>query len=348
VFGKLRAIFQRRPAKQPTRQRWVFIALECAWEDGQIRHFGTVQDVLGDRTLDDVMRLLMQKQAGTEVALPESYALHVRRPGCEEFEPADGQILARSLIAERDDLLEGAAVHQLRIQVIPTGDQTVPGRMPQERHSDSVEALASAAPEPEAAQQSSSPEPQQADDGAKAPEPSGPSVKSPRSLRSPGKQRPYLRKTDVLRGQLLPKIEALDFSGLFLGNFGLRAGAQVGSPRLALLSPSEANRYLMLANQHRRAGEYEQAARQYRALIAHDPENEDFWFLLGKVEEGRGDFKQAVHAYENALRFGHASARAEIARIEAEHGTSSAVPHDLVGLWRPDYSQPGSQTGGNQ
>jgi len=347
VFGKLRAMFQRRPAKQPTPQRWVFIALECAWEDGQIRHFGTIEDVLGDRTLDEVMRLLVQKQAGAEVALPESYALHVRRPGCEEFEPADGQIPARSLIAERNDLPEGAAVHQLRIQVIPTGDQAVPGRAPQERHSDCLEALASAAPEPEAAQ-SSAPEPRQADAGAKTPEPSVPSAESLKSPESRKKQRPYLRKTDVLRAQLLPKIEALDFSGLFLGNFGFRAGAQVRSPRLALLSPSEANKYLMLANQHRRAGEYEQAARQYRALIAHDPSNEDFWFLLGKVEEGRGDLKQALHAYENALRLGHASARAEIARIEAEHGASTAVPRDLVGLWRPDYAEPGSQTGGNQ
>jgi tetratricopeptide (TPR) repeat protein len=166
----------------------------------------------------------------------------------------------------------------------------------------------------------------------------------PKAARKPHS---YLRKTDVLRAHLLPKIEALDLSGLFAGNFGSGSQPAARSPRVSLLSPPEANRYLMMANQHRRAGEHDKAAEYYRALIAHDPDNQDYWFLLGKVEEARHDFKQAMHAYQNALRLGHGSARAEIARIESEHGAVAAAPRDLLSMWRPTYPPADSQAGGN-
>lgn len=339
MLASLRAIFRRREVKQTRVEPQVLVSLECPWEDNPIRRFGSVEDVLGDRTLDEVVRMIARENAGNEDSLPETYVINVRRGDSEEFDPADRRAPARSFLGNGADSPE-RAVYQLRVQIVPMCDETRPGQAHEERHSDL--ALA-AAPIASAADTPLSPTVCEAAGSRAADAATESTASAPEVSKKP---RGYLRKTDVLRVQLLPKIEALDLRGLFVGNFGLQLEAPVSSPRVSLLSPTEANRYLMQANQHRRDGEHEEAARCYRTLIAHDPENKDYWFLLGRVEETRGEFGQAVHAYQNALRLGHASARAEVARLESEHGELTAGPRDLLSMWRLTYPPAQPQAGG--
>jgi hypothetical protein len=346
VLASLRAIFRRRQVEQPKIEPQVLVTIECPWEDNPIRRFGSVEDVLGDRTLDEVVRMVASENAGKEDSLPEAYAISVRREDSEEFDPADRRAPARSFLGDGAES-PGRAVYQLRIQIVPICDETPPGRPHQQRHSD----LAfEAAPTASTADRPMSPTACEAGPARPRGE-AAPAAEAAAQSAAPApevgkKPRGYLRKADVLRAQLLPKIEALDLRGLFVGNFGLQLEAPVTSPRVSLLSPTEANRYLMQANQHRRDGDHDEAARCYRTLIAHDPDNKDYWFLLGKVEETRGEFGQAVHAYQNALRLGHASARAEIARIESEHGQVAAGPRDLMSMWRLTYPPAQPRTGG--
>jgi hypothetical protein len=331
MFGTLRAIFGRRVPKQPAAQPWVLVTVEFPWEDKQIRRFGTVEDVLGKRTLAELVTMLAGQRGSAEDLLPANYTLHVRRPHDDQFHTMDGQTAAGSLLDNGPQATPSAAVHQLRIQVIPCCEELAPERPRTERHSDLAEPAQEVLLQPEIAS------PPGTHDGPTLPEYKASAECAQPAARMTKKTQGYLRKADVLRAQLLPKIETLDFSGLFVGNFGFRGGATVDGRRVALLSPAEANRYLMLANQCRRAGEWEQAAGHYRTLIAHDPANQDFWFLLGKVEEPRGDLKQALHAFQNALRLGHASAREEIARIQSALGEAAGERMDLVSLWRPTF-----------
>jgi len=148
----------------------------------------------------------------------------------------------------------------------------------------------------------------------------------------------YLRKADALWAQLHPKIEALDFSGLFVGNFGLSPEAMVKRPRVALISAAEANQYLMQGNQHRREGRFEQAAQCYRTLITNFPENADYWFLLGKVEDENNNPTGALRAFQNAQRLGHTGAREEIIRLEQHAGVGEGR-QDLVSAWRQSFPE---------
>jgi hypothetical protein len=367
VLASLRAIFSRRTVKRSKTGGGVIISLEFPWEDDPIRRFGSVEEVIGRRTLDELVRMLAHERGGTGDSLPETYALSVCTGNAEKFDPADRQTPARNFLGDGAGSPEAATCH-LRIQIVPICDLTRPEQAHGRRHSDLAPAAASTAPtvdgplgpavcesedegRPEQVQEQDHSDlaPLAASTAPTVDSPLGPAVNESKAVPKPeattqsstsasevGKRpRGYLRKTDVLRAQLLPKIEALDFRGLFVGNFGLQLEAPITSPRVSLLSPTEANRHVMLANRHRRAGEHDQAAQCYRTLITHDPDNKDYWFLLGRVEEARADFGQAVHAYQNAHRLGHASARAEMDRIESEHGTVNAEPRGLLRLWRP-------------
>jgi len=335
MFGALRAIFRPRTPKPLGGQRWVLVTVEFPWEDEKIRRLGTVEDVLGARTLDELVRTLTSEHSSAVDLLPDNCSFHIRGPRDDQFHTTDGQTAARSLVANGPQAGPSAGVHQLRIRVIPCFDEVAPDRRQAERHTDLADEVERAPLQPEAAS------PASADD---APAPAAPAgqVESQPAGETGKKVRAYMRKADMLRAQLLPRIEALDFAGLFVGTFGFRGGTTVRSPRVSLLSPAEANRFLMLANQSRRTGEWDQAATHYRTLITHDPDNQDFWFLLGKVEQSRGDMKQALHAFQNALRLGHGSARDEIRKVQGAAGEAADEHSDLVSLWRPTFPPPHS------
>ena len=335
VITNLRAWFKRRPVTTQPAEPQVLVSLECPWEDEPATLLGAAREVLKDRTLHEVVGMVAQQRGR---ALPDTYALHVRRPGGEEYEPAAAEVPARSFLGSAVAPADGTA-YQLCILVLPACDTTQPH---QQRSSDLEEAaetpdlalqpapLASLSEEEKAAKAAA--EAMEAAEAIKAMEAAAEAialetVELPVAEAEKGKKpRGYLRKADVLRHQMLPKIAELDFRGLFVGNFGPLVKAPLRGPRLSFLSTTEANKYLLLANQHLRTGKLDQAARYYRTLIVHDPDNKDYWFLLGIVEQGRGGFERAVHAYRNASRLGHVSARAQIEKIEAQYGAVAEGP----------------------
>jgi hypothetical protein len=96
----------------------------------------------------------------------------------------------------------------------------------------------------------------------------------------------YLRKSDLLRAQLLPEIEVLDFAGLFIGNCG-RAFVEAHRQHRRAVSPDPARiaDLLLQGNAYRRNGEHTRALICYQELAELDPGNTDFRFLLEVVSE---------------------------------------------------------------
>jgi len=357
----LRTLIFRHSAQPQSVQPTVMVTVECPWAGRQIKRVGTVNALLSGRTLGEVVQILARDAYSSQYRLlPAQYSLRVRNLSDQAFRVADTEVQACIYLEGETQ----GVVRQLRIQVVPVCEQAVgeqqPGvSAPAAADPEQSEVEAPPAPEPApktppAAAVSMHPQQPQPDNGAdslpQAPPPA-PVVPHGRrhdddpalvltTERSPAeKGKGHIRKSDLLREQLQPKIEALDFSGLFVGNFGLRPETLAKTPRVSLISPGEANKYLMQGNQHRREGQHQQASHCYRNLITHFPENEDYWLLLGKSEEDRGDYRQALHALENAARLGHAGARDEIARIEQEHGLPAQGAQNLVDLWRPSFPE---------
>jgi MSHA biogenesis protein MshN len=66
--------------------------------------------------------------------------------------------------------------------------------------------------------------------------------------------------------------------------------------------------YAMLATVHQRRGDYAEAARTYRLLLAVRPEQAVWWMGLGIALEGADSYNQAEQAYRQALSRGGLSA----------------------------------------
>jgi MSHA biogenesis protein MshN len=66
--------------------------------------------------------------------------------------------------------------------------------------------------------------------------------------------------------------------------------------------------YAMLATVHQRRGDYAEAARTYRLLLAVRPGQAVWWMGLGIALEGTGSYNQAEQAYRQALSRGGLSA----------------------------------------
>lgn len=66
--------------------------------------------------------------------------------------------------------------------------------------------------------------------------------------------------------------------------------------------------YALLATVHQRRGDYAEAARTYRLLLAVRPEQAVWWMGLGIALEGTGSYNQAGQAYRQALSRGGLSA----------------------------------------
>jgi hypothetical protein len=91
----------------------------------------------------------------------------------------------------------------------------------------------------------------------------------------------YVRQADVLRARFRPEVESLDFSGLFVGNLGsevLERRRGRGANQAA--DPSRITDLLLRGNGYRRRGAHAEALLCYQELVALDPANPDFRFLL--------------------------------------------------------------------
>ncbi len=126
----------------------------------------------------------------------------------------------------------------------------------------------------------------------------------------------YVRKSDWLRAQFLPEVEALDFSGLFVGNLGLGVREEKGRRNVVLADPSRITEVLLRANGYRRSGDHARALICYQELVDMDPSNADFRFLLGSTLKQLGQREQAAEAFMRAKELGHDGAEKELEEMK--------------------------------
>ncbi len=125
----------------------------------------------------------------------------------------------------------------------------------------------------------------------------------------------YVRKSDWLRAQFLPEIEALDFSGLFVGNLGPGIREEKARRTVVLADPARITEVLLRANGYRRSGDHAKALICYQELVDMDAANADFRFLLGKTLLALGQKEEAAQAFLRAKELGHEGADKEMSEL---------------------------------
>jgi hypothetical protein len=136
----------------------------------------------------------------------------------------------------------------------------------------------------------------------------------------------YVRKADWLRAQFLPEVEALDFSGLFVGNLGIGIREEKTRRNVVLADPARITEVLLRANGYRRSNEHAKALICYQELVDMDGSNADFRFLLGKTLLALGQREQAAETFLRAKELGHDGAEKEISELKrAGHRPRAAL-----------------------
>jgi len=143
----------------------------------------------------------------------------------------------------------------------------------------------------------------------------------------------YVRKADWLRAQFLPEVEALDFSGLFVGNLGLGIRQEQTRRQMPMSDPSRVTDILLRANGYRRGGEHAKALICYQELVDIDPGNADFRFLLGKTLMELGQREDALQALTRAKELGHDGAGKELEQV-SQSGNGNRRPLSFLRFWK--------------
>lgn len=141
--------------------------------------------------------------------------------------------------------------------------------------------------------------------------------RQPRSTGSGDARKEYIRKSDWLRAQFLPEVQALDFSGLFVGNLGMGVREEQARRTVVLADPSRITEVLLRGNSYRRSGDHAKALICYQELVDMDPGNADFRFLLGKTLIELGQYEQGIEALNRSKELGHEGARKELETAKA-------------------------------
>lgn len=143
----------------------------------------------------------------------------------------------------------------------------------------------------------------------------------------------YLRKSDWLRAQFLPEVEALDFSGLFVGNLGAGVRDERTRRNVVLADPARITDILLQGNSYRRSGDHAKALICYQELVDIDPANADFRFLLGKTFVELGQLDQAAQAFTRAKELGHEGAQKELSALGKAHRPKKSF-FSFLRFWR--------------
>jgi len=132
------------------------------------------------------------------------------------------------------------------------------------------------------------------------------------------KEKGYVRKADYLRAQFLPEVDLLDFSGLFVGDFGLASRQERERKNIVLADPSRITEVLLQGNSFRRSGNHVKALTSYQELVDMDPSNPDFRFLLGKSFLDLNRAEEAMESFTRARELGHEGAKKEMEALRAQ------------------------------
>jgi hypothetical protein len=146
-------------------------------------------------------------------------------------------------------------------------------------------------------------------------------------------RRQYVRKTDWLRAQFLPEVEALNFSGLFVGNLGLGIREEHTRRNVVLADPARITEVLLRGNGYRRSGDHAKALICYQELVDMDPGNADFRFLLGKTLLALGQEEEAFDTLTRAKELGHDGARKELEQLK-QSSPRSRSPLGFLRFWK--------------
>jgi len=143
----------------------------------------------------------------------------------------------------------------------------------------------------------------------------------------------YIRKSDWLRAQFLPEVEALDFSGLFVGNLGLGIREERGRRNVVLADPARITDVLLRGNGYRRSADHAKALICYQELVDMDSGNADFRFLLGKTLLELGQVEEAMQAFTRGKELGHEGAGKELENLR-QAGHRSRSPLGFLRFWK--------------
>jgi len=143
----------------------------------------------------------------------------------------------------------------------------------------------------------------------------------------------YIRKSDWLRAQFLPEIQALDFSGLFVGNLGMGIREEQGRKTVVLADPARITDILLRGNSYRRANDHAKALICYQELVDMDPGNADFRFLMGQTLVALGQQEDAADAFTRAKELGHDGARKELESMKPTTRRARS-PLGFLHFWR--------------
>lgn len=127
----------------------------------------------------------------------------------------------------------------------------------------------------------------------------------------------YARKMDWLRAHFQPEIQALDLSGLFVGNLGLGVREARERRQVLLADPTRITDILLRGNSYRRGNDHASALACYQQLVDMDPSNPDFHLLLGKTLLALGQEAKAAEALARAKELGHEGARKELEAVNS-------------------------------
>jgi hypothetical protein len=143
----------------------------------------------------------------------------------------------------------------------------------------------------------------------------------------------YLRKSDWLRAQFQPEVEALNFTGLFVGNLGLGIREEQGRRQVVLADPARVTDILLRGNGYRRSGDHAKALICYQELVDMDPGNADFRFLLGKTLLELNQHDSGAEAFARAKELGHEGAAKELDTLRRS-GARSRHPLGFLKFWK--------------
>ena len=143
----------------------------------------------------------------------------------------------------------------------------------------------------------------------------------------------YIRKSDWLRAQFLPEVEALDFSGLFVGNLGFGIREERGRRNVVLADPARITDVLLRGNGYRRSADHAKALICYQELVDMDSGNADFRFLLGKTLLELGQVEEAMQVFARGKELGHEGAGKELENLR-QAGHRSRSPLGFLRFWK--------------
>lgn len=347
----------RTSTQETNTKTSVIINISTPGSPTPICRIANSEEVLGDLTIRQLIERIVSPKSLFSVGVPMSQ-LEAESPAAtavaellsaassqvvlhgsanEEIRPVALDEPARS-VARLHTGAQGTAFLDLNLEVRPVSDNTPPAGAERRRV-----ALPEVVEAPAVTQPASAPPERQRQEAPPAPEPASTEgimtivAEVPTKKAEEGAptwdRKEYLRKSDWLRAQFQPEVEALNFTGLFVGNLGFGIREEQPRRQVVLADPARITDILLRGNGYRRAGDHAKALICYQELVDMDASNADFRFLLGKTLVELGQYNSAVEAFARAKELGHDGAVKELEALR-KSGQRARRPLGFLRFWK--------------